>query len=220
MSTRILNKFLELLGFWHNYRGVILLEEYEFTGMKRKVCIISVLRCKMNNYMPITRSRLIDNTRTGFDLYIKSYVNGMPRYVLFSRGYETFSNKTKNELVMRNIGKLYTLVRNFNSYSKYQGNNPKETIVDKRRNTEERSNEVLRDAKGVAHDLLCHTRSGINLGGIKNWVDNAVKFILRDKNALLSMLEETSYELLYIHPLGELSSTWYAFWQTYCLRFV
>ncbi|ODS34268.1 MAG: hypothetical protein SCARUB_00642 [Candidatus Scalindua rubra] len=52
----------------------------------------------MNNYVAITQNILIDNTKVGCDLYLKNYVNGSPRYVLFCHGDELFSSERRKEL--------------------------------------------------------------------------------------------------------------------------
>ncbi|ODS33082.1 MAG: protein contains HD-GYP domain protein [Candidatus Scalindua rubra] len=61
----------------------------------------------MINYVAINRDILIDNTKVGCDLYLKTYVNGSPKYVLFCRGDELFSSERRKELIEQNKKKTF-----------------------------------------------------------------------------------------------------------------
>jgi len=157
----------------------------------------------MNSYKPITQNSLIENTRAGTDLYIKSCANGVPRYVLFCRGDEAFSNKRKEELIRRNIKLLYTPERSFRGYVTSRGKNLKTIIVNKKRCSEEKSSLVYHVAKYLVKDLLCNPGSGIIINGVKDWVDNTVYYILQDKNAFSCLLKIIAHDSkTYIHSVN------------------
>ncbi len=60
----------------------------------------------MKEFLAINESTLIVDTEVECDLYLKSNVNGVLRYVLFSHGGETFRNDRRKKLVENNITKL------------------------------------------------------------------------------------------------------------------
>ncbi len=62
---------------------------------------------KMKEFLAINENTLIVDTEVDCDLYIKSHVNGIPRYVLFSHGGEMFRDDRRKKLVENNIHKLY-----------------------------------------------------------------------------------------------------------------
>ncbi|MDR4498634.1 MAG: hypothetical protein MRK02_12070 [Candidatus Scalindua sp.] len=74
----------------------------------------------MNKYMSITYDTLLDNTKLGYDLYLKTYVKGVPRYVLFYRGDEVFGNDRREELIRQNIKKLFICTEDVQKYFNYQ----------------------------------------------------------------------------------------------------
>ncbi len=51
------------------------------------------------HYVAITKDMLVEDTEVGCDLYLRSYVNGYPRYVLFCRGDEQFGSDRKGVLI-------------------------------------------------------------------------------------------------------------------------
>ena len=153
--------------------------------------------------MAVTESSLIENTKIGCDLYIKGYANGVPRYVLFCRGGDTFGNERKEELVRQNIKKLFIPARDLKSYFKYQESNLKTVLKDNKRSSEEKSHVVYHVAKYLTQDLLGNPRSGVNIGRVTNWVDNTVSYILHDENAFTSLLKVTAHDYYtYTHSVN------------------
>ena len=61
----------------------------------------------MSNYLAITQSSLIENTKIGCDLYLENRVNGTFRYILFCRGDKLFDSERKGELIRQNIERLF-----------------------------------------------------------------------------------------------------------------
>ncbi len=153
--------------------------------------------------MAVTQNSLIENTTIGCDLYIKSYVNGVPRFVLFCRGGEIFGNERKEELIRKNINKLFIPTRNLKNYFKYQENNLKSVITDKKKTSQEKSHVVYHVAKYLTQDLLSDPRSGSNIGRVANWVDNTVSYILHDLNAFSTLLKVTAHDYYtYTHSVN------------------
>lgn len=157
----------------------------------------------MGNYLAITENTLIENTKIGCDLYLKSYVNGLPRYVLFSRGDEVFGNERKKELLGNNIKKLFINSHDLNHFYKYQEKNLKTILDDEHKSSSEKSNVVYSVAKNLTQDLLNDPKSGKNVGRITKWVDNTVSYILHDTNAFSSLLKVTTHDYhTYTHSVN------------------
>lgn len=121
-------------------------------------------------------------------------VNGVPRYILFTHGDEQFSNERKEELVRKNIRKLFIAKKDLKKYFKYQENNLKYIIEDKNRNSEEKSEIVYDVAKSLAMDIMNDPRSGEQLDRATKWVDNTVSYILNDENTFSSLFQVTSHD--------------------------
>ncbi len=51
------------------------------------------------HYLAITKDMLVEDTEVGCDLYLRSYVNGYHRYVLFCRGDGQFGSDRKGVLI-------------------------------------------------------------------------------------------------------------------------
>ncbi len=77
----------------------------------------------MKEFLAINESTLIVDTEVDCDLYVKSLVNGIPRYVLFSRGGEMFRSDRRRKLVENNITKLYVYANSYKTFNDYQEQN-------------------------------------------------------------------------------------------------
>ncbi len=72
---------------------------------------------KMKEFLAINESTLIVDTEVDCDLYLKSHVNGVPRYVLFSHGGEMFRGDRRKKLVENNIKKLYVYANSYRTFN-------------------------------------------------------------------------------------------------------
>ncbi len=150
----------------------------------------------MSNYMAITRSSLVEDTKVGCDLYLKNRINGDIRYILFCRGDEIYSNERKGRLIEQSIEKLFIRTVDYASYFRYQEKNLQTVLADKKSSSEEKSHVIYNTAKYLAQDLLSDPRSGLNtkVKRATKWVDNTVNYILHDKNAFPSLLKVTTHD--------------------------
>lgn len=157
----------------------------------------------MDKYMSINYDTLLENTRLGYDLYLKTYVKGIPRYVLFYRGDESFGNDRRQELIRQNIKKLFINTNDVQKYFNYQEKNLQTIISDKKKSSEEKSQTVYHVAKYLAMDLANDPRSGTHLRRVTKWVDNAINFIFDDENAFSSLVKVTSHDYYtYTHSVN------------------
>ena len=106
------------------------------------------------HYVAITKEMLVEDTEVGCDLYLKSYVNGYPRYVLFCRKDEYFGSDRKGTLIERNIEKLYILSKDCKNYFKYQEKNLPYILTNNNLSFREKSHAVYHVAKSLSKDIL------------------------------------------------------------------
>ncbi len=150
----------------------------------------------MSDYIAITHSSLVDNTKIGCDVYLKSRINGDIRYILFCRGDEVFCDERRKQLIEQNIEKLFISSRDYEKYFRYQEKNLQDVLTDREMSSEEKSHMVYNTAKYLVQDLLSDPRSGLNtkVKRAAKWVDNTVNYILNDKEAFPSLLKVTSHD--------------------------
>jgi HD-GYP domain-containing protein (c-di-GMP phosphodiesterase class II) len=148
----------------------------------------------MSNYVAIIRSSLVENTKVGCDLYLKNRINGTARYILFCRGDELFCNDRKKKLIEQSIEKLFIRAGDYKEYFKYQEDNLQTILTDEEKSSKEKSHIIYNVAKYLAQDLLGDPRSGATIKRATKWVDNTVKYILRDENAFSNLLKVTSHD--------------------------
>jgi HD-GYP domain-containing protein (c-di-GMP phosphodiesterase class II) len=156
------------------------------------------------NYVAISKDTLMEDTKVGCDLYLRSYVNGYPRYVLFCRGDEHFGSDRKGMLIERNIQKLYVLSNEYRSFFKYQEKNLPKIIADNNLSTKEKSHAVYHVAKSLTKEILEDISTDeVDLNRVKNWVKYTMSFILNDENAFSGLISMTSHDYYtYTHSIN------------------
>ncbi len=156
------------------------------------------------HYVAISKDTLIDDTAVGCDLYLRSYVNGYPRYVLFCRGDERFGSDRKSVLIEKNIQKLYVLSKEYRNFFKYQEKNLPKIIADNNLSTKEKSHAVYHVAKSLTKEILEDIGSeDVDLNRVKNWVKYTMSFILNDENAFSGLISMTSHDYYtYTHSIN------------------
>ena len=156
------------------------------------------------HYVAITKDMLVEDTEVGCDLYLRSYVNGYPRYVLFCRRDEQFGSDRKGVLLERNIQKLYILSKDYNNYFEYQERNLPNILTNNNLSSREKSHAVYHVAKSLTKEVLKDINTpGVDLDRAKNWVKYTIGFILNDENAFSGLLSMTSHDYYtYTHSIN------------------
>ncbi|MHC4267020.1 MAG: HD-GYP domain-containing protein [Planctomycetota bacterium] len=146
----------------------------------------------------------MEDTKVGCDLYLRSYVNGYPRYILFCRGDEQFGSDRKGMLIERNIQKLYVLSKEYRDFFKYQEKNLPKIIADDNLSSKEKSHAVYHVAKSLTKDILEDINTDeVDLNRVKNWVKYTMSFILNDENAFSGLISMTSHDYYtYTHSIN------------------
>ncbi len=156
------------------------------------------------NYVAISKDSVMEDTTVGCDLYLRSYVNGYPRYVLFCRSDEQFGSDRKGVLIEKNIQKLYVHSTEFKKIFKYQENNLQKIISDNNISTNEKSHAVYYVAKNLTKEILEDIgTSEVDLNRVKSWVEYTMDFILKDENAFSGLISMTSHDYYtYTHSIN------------------
>jgi HD-GYP domain-containing protein (c-di-GMP phosphodiesterase class II) len=156
------------------------------------------------HYLAIAKDMLVEDTEVGCDLYLRSYVNGYPRYVLFCRGDEQFGSDRRGVLIEGNIEKLYILSKDYNNFFKYQERNLPNILANNNLSSREKSHAVYHVAKSLTKEILKDISTvGADLDRAKNWVKYTIGFILNDENAFSGLLSMTSHDYYtYTHSIN------------------
>ena len=157
----------------------------------------------MKEFLAINESTLIVDTEVECDLYLKSHVNGVPRYILFSHGGEMFRNDRRKQLIENNITKLYVYANSYKTFNDYQEQNLKIILADNEKSSGEKSSIVYSVAKNLTQELLNDTKSGVKIDRVTAWADNTVDYILRDEKAFSNLIKVTSHDYqTYTHSVN------------------
>ncbi len=157
----------------------------------------------MNEYIAITKSALIENTELEFDLFLGNDVNGQVRYILFCRAGEQFGAKRQEELLSRNLQKLYISTKDNDKYLKYQEGNLRNIIDDESKSYLEKSGTLYQVAANITEELLDNPRSGKNLDRASTWISNTVNHVLKNENTFSSLFAVTSHDYhTYTHSIN------------------
>jgi HD-GYP domain-containing protein (c-di-GMP phosphodiesterase class II) len=157
----------------------------------------------MSAYTAITKNAIIENTKIGFNLFLRTDTNGHSRYILFCCADEPFTHERKEELLNRNSQKLYISSEDTSKYLRYQERNIKHIIEDSSRSSLEKSGILYQVAENITQDVLNNPKLERNIERASEWVSNTVRHIIHNKNTFSSMLEVLSHNYrTYTHSIN------------------
>lgn len=148
----------------------------------------------MEEYTAITGNTLLNDSNMEFDLYLRIGSNGNTKHVLFCRGTDGFNQEKKEELLSRNIERLYITTEDKEKYLKYQERNLKNIINDKSRSSREKSGVIYQVAQNLILNLVDDTKSGKNMERVSEWVQNTVSHIVEDEDTYTSLFDVISHD--------------------------
>lgn len=128
----------------------------------------------------------------GLDLYVKTFIDGESRYVLYYKGKDLFNSERREEFVRRNIDRIYICKNGRERYMRYIEANLQKIMQDEKEDIGVRAK--------MAYEVGLHIVQGI-LGGeiwyvaidrIRDWVFIMIDFILENNhvNSILSKIIE------------------------------
>ncbi len=148
----------------------------------------------INEYSAIKKNALIENTKIGFDLFLRININGHSRYVLFCRGNEQFSPERKGELLSKGVQRLYISSKDADKYFLYQEKNLKQIIEDSSKSPLEKSVVLYQVAKKLTYDILKDPKSYHNIDRASAWVGNTVRHIIQNEQTFSSLFKVISHD--------------------------
>lgn len=157
----------------------------------------------MNEYTAISKNALVEDTQIGFDVYLKSDLNGRSRYILFCRGDQQFNSARKGELLNNNTQRLYISTKDTGKYLQYQEKNLKRIVEDSGKSSLQKSGVLYQVARNLAQDILEDPKSGMNIGRASEWVANTITHIMQNENTFSSLFEVTCHDYqTYTHSIN------------------
>ena len=157
----------------------------------------------MNKYTAITKNAIIVNTKIGFDLFLRTDVNGDHRYILFCRAGEIFTPERRDTLLSRNSQKLHISSDDIDKYFQYQETNLKRIVEDSSRSPLEKSGALYQVAENMVQDVLNDPKLDRNIERASEWVSNAVDHIIHNEDTFSCLLEVVSHDYrTYTHSIN------------------
>ena len=142
-----------------------------------------------SDYLPIDSSSLRTDTKIGCDLYLLVETSGDRKLILYCRGDIVFENDKKEQLLEKNISKLFIKKEGQQKYYEYLENNFQEIISDTRISSEEKVKIVHSAATNLMKDLYTDPRRGT-----LTYAYNMVDYILSDTMAAESLIKIAVHE--------------------------
>ena len=157
----------------------------------------------MNKYTAITKKAIIVNTKIGFDLFLRTDVNGHYRYILFCRAGEMFTPERRDTLLSRNSQKLHISSDDIDKYFRYQETNLKRIVEDSNRSPLEKSGVLYQVAGNMVQNVLDDPKLDRNIERASEWVSNTVNHIIHNEDTFSSLLEVISHDYrTYTHSIN------------------
>lgn len=151
----------------------------------------------MDIYIAITDNSLVENTTVEFDLYLKVFIDGENKHILFCRKGEHFSSERQEELLQKNVSRLFISKKDLGRYERYQGKHLINVINDKSKSLQEKSQLVFQVAKRLTTDIFKEPGSEENLEMASTWVGNTISYIISNEDTLKTLFQETKLSYRY-----------------------
>ena len=154
-------------------------------------------------YIPVTLNAIRVDTSVGCDLYIQNHINKEIRYVLYCSGKNDIKSDKIEELQKHQINTLFIRKEDKKIYLKYVESRLKHIINDDRVDIKEKAHIVYDVAKNIMVDVFEDPRSGEQVERSKDWVSNAIDFIIKSKGSFSGMMSIISYDYYtYTHSVN------------------
>ncbi len=156
----------------------------------------------MSEYLPVNSSSLRTDTKIGCDLYLLVETSAGSRCILYCRGDAVFDNNKRENLLEKNISRLFIKKEDQKKYYEYLENNFQDIIADKRISSDEKAKIVHSTATNLIRDLFNSPRTG-TIERTKTFACNMVDYILKEGRAAHSLLKIAIHEYYtYTHSVN------------------
>ncbi len=155
-----------------------------------------------SDYLHIDSSCLRTDTKIGCDLYFLVETSGDRRFILYCRGDVVFENDKKNQLLEKNINKLFIKKDDQQKYFDYLESNFQNIISDTSISLEEKVKIVHSAATNLMKDLYTDPRTE-TIERTKTFAYNMIDYILRDTMVAESLIKIAVHEYYtYTHSVN------------------
>ena len=152
-------------------------------------------------YMPLELSTLRVNTNPDFDVYLFNESQG--RYVLYRKRATGFGESYRRRLIENHVAKLHIPVADRALLQIYVVNNLASIVSDEEMSTDEKARVIYQAACGRVRVVLENPEIGDNVRRSRNVVQNVVKFIMTDTNAIRGLMSGLSFDYeVYTHSVN------------------
>ncbi len=156
----------------------------------------------MSKYLPVNSSSLRTDTKIGCDLYLHVETRSGSRYVLYCRGDSVFDNNKRENLLEKDISRLFIIKEDQKKYYEYLENNFQNIIADIKLSSDEKTNIVHSAATNLIKDLFDNPRTG-NIKRTKTFAYNMVDYILKEGAPAQNLLKILVHEYYtYTHSVN------------------
>lgn len=150
-------------------------------------------------FLPVILDSLRVDTILEFDLFIKV----SNELVLYRSANLPFTEKTRHKLLDNRVDRLYVTFENKAKYQRYIEANLDKILVDPSLREEKKAAILYDTSTNLVKDVLANPTFGDNIKRSSDLVSNAVQFILKGREAFLSLLKITSFDYYtYTHSVN------------------
>ena len=150
-------------------------------------------------YLPIYLESLRVDSVLDFDLYIE--INS--QLVLYRSANLAFTERTRQKLLENKVQRLYVAFENRGKYQKYIEKNLNRILADPEIPEERKAGILYDTSTNLVREVLSNPSHGENIKRSKDLVSTTVDFILKGREAFLSLLEITSFDYYtYTHSVN------------------
>lgn len=141
-----------------------------------------------NRFIPVTLKDIKSGPFSGVDLYVKTYIGNKTKYVLYYKGNDIFMNEKKEDLIRRNIRRLFIPKNGKTRYMQYIEANLKEIITDETEENEVKAKISYEVGMNMVQDIFANEIiESKAIDRVFNWVFLMIDFIAENYCAYSSL---------------------------------
>lgn len=169
--------------------------------MAQKAEARGIGRYEMDSFVPVKLDSLRIDTVTDFDVFVQP--GPEQPLVLYSERNVRFSEKARQRLLENDMDTVYILSTAQEAYGRYIERNLAAILADEEISVEEKSEALYVSACGLVESVLEAPESLENIQRTKDVVKNTVNFMLSDRDAFASLLQQVSLDYhIYTHSVN------------------
>lgn len=150
-------------------------------------------------FLPIYLDSLRVDTVLDFDLFIQI----SNELVLYRSANLPFMDQTRRKLLENRVDRLFVTFENKGKYQQYIEQNLDKILIDPTIREEKRAAILYDTSTNLVKDVLANPTFGDNIKRSSSLVSNAVDYILKGREAFLSLLKITSFDYYtYTHSVN------------------